>query len=188
VKVSPFDDRYIEGIMSIYNETPIRQGRKFWHHGKDFAAVKAENGTYSDRSTYLAAYYQDEMIGYLKIVWDKDTAAIMQILSKMEFYGKRSNNALLAEAVRQCTLRGVKYLLYEKFSYNKKGTDGLARFKENHGFERMDIPRYYVPLTVKGSLALRLGLHRGIKGRIPECVMAPYRNLRTRWYEKEIPK
>ena len=182
-RVSEFDDLYIKGIKGIFDETPIRQGRRFWHYGKDFSTIKEENGTYSNRSLYLAAYYEGEMIGYLKIVLDQETAAIMQILSKKEFYDKRSNNALMAEAVKQCSLRGIGHLIYEKFSYNKKGTDGLTRFKQNHGFKRMDLPRYFIPLTRKGSLAVRFGLHRGIKERFPESLMSPYRKLRTRWYD-----
>src|SRR5574337_1743354 len=30
-----FGDDLIRGIHAIYNESPIRQGRRFWHYGKD---------------------------------------------------------------------------------------------------------------------------------------------------------
>lgn len=183
VRVVEYDEDYIRGIMSIYNESPIRQGKKFWHYGKDFYTIKRENGTYAERSTFLAAFYQSEMIGYLKVVWDKYTGAIMQILSKIAFQDKRPNNALLSEAVRQSCLRGVNYLLYEKFIYNNKIQDSLTKFKQNNGFLKMDIPRYYVPLTAKGVLAIRLGLHKNLKERLPEWIKAPIRNLRTKWYE-----
>lgn len=183
IQVSDYDDNYVRGIMSIYNETPIRAGRKFWHFGKDFATVKRENGTYAERSTYLAAYCQGEMVGYLKIVWDRPTAAIMQILSKTSFRDHKPNNALLAEAVKQCCLKDVKFLLYEKFDYGQKTGDSLTKFKQNNGFIRMDIPRYYVPLTLKGYWALRLGLHHKLTERIPEWIAAPLRNQRTKLYE-----
>lgn len=184
IRVSEYDEKYVKGIMSICNETPIRAGRKFWHYGKDFETIRRENGTYAARSTYLAAYRQGDMVGYLKLVWDRHTAAIMQILSKIAFRDMRPNNALLAEAVRQCCLRGVKYLLYEKFDYDKKRGDSLTRFKQNNGFSRMDVPRYYVPLTSKGSVALRLGLHKNLKERLPEWILSPVRALRTKWYER----
>lgn len=184
VRVSEYDDDYVRGIMSIYNETPIRAGRKFWHFGKAFETVKSENGTYAERSTYLAAYCHGQMVGYLKIVWDRNTAAIMQILSKMSFRDCRPNNALLAEAVRQCCLRNVNYLLYEKFDYGNKIGDSLTRFKQSNGFIRMDVPRYYVPLTKKGLWALRLGLHKNPTERLPEWMAAPVRGLRAKWYEK----
>ena len=154
--------------MSIFDESPVRHGRKYWHYGKDFAAVQEENGTYRERSTFLGAYLKDEMIGYMKIVWDTRSAAIMQILSKMEFLDKRPNNALLSEAVRLCSERGVNHLLYERFVYGNKGEDSLTRFKESNGFVRMDLPRHYVPLTHKGSIALRLGLHRDSKDLVPQ--------------------
>ena len=172
------------GIMSIYNETPIRAGRRFWHFGKSFETVKAENGTYAERSTYLAAYRGDEMVGYLKIVWDVDTAAIMQILSKMSFRDCKPNNALLSEAVRQCCLRSVSYLLYEAFDYGNKIGDSLTRFKQNNGFLRVNVPRYYVPLTNMGALALRFGFHKRPAQRVPEWIAAPVRDLRSKWHER----
>jgi len=184
--VVEYNEEYVRGIKSIYDESPIRQGRKFCHFRKDFETVKKENGTYAERSTFLAAYFQNEMIGYLKIVWDKHTAGIMEILSKISFLKNRPNNALLAEAVRQCYLRGVNYLLYYQFTYGNKNEDSLTKFKQNNGFVKMDVPRYYIPLTNKGSLALRLGLHKNLKERLPEWIMAPLRDLRTRWYERKI--
>ena len=186
VKAASFDEKYIHGIMSIYNESPVRHGKKFWHYGKDFAAVQAENGTYRERSTFLAAYLKDDMIGYMKIVWDTHSAAIMQILSKLEFLEKRPNNALLSEAVRLCSERGIKYLLYERFVYGNKGEDSLTRFKESNGFIRMDLPRYYVPLTSKGRIALWLGLHRTPKNLMPGWLHLRLRNIRDKWHTRRM--
>jgi len=188
VRVSDYDDRYVRGIMSIYDESPVRAGRRFWHFGKDFDAVRRENGTYVERSTYLGAYRGDEMVGYLKVVWDKETAAIMQILSKLAYREFRPNNALLAEVVKLCGIRGTRHLLYEKFDYGKKAGDSLTRFKQNNGFLRMDVPRYFVPLTFKGEAGLRLGLHKRLADRLPEWFVAPMRDLRTRWYERAVER
>ena len=185
VRVCRYDDDYVRGISSIYNETPVRAGRRFWHFGKDLERVRVENGTYASRSTFFAAYLGDEMVGYLKVVWDKRTAAIMQILSKSAYLEFRPNNALLAEAVRQCCARGVGHLIYESFQYGKKAGDSLTKFKENNGFVRMDIPRYYVPLTGKGFMALQMGLHRNPKERVPEWIASPFRDLRRKWYGRK---
>jgi hypothetical protein len=185
VRVCRYDDDYVRGISSIYNETPVRAGRRFWHFGKDLERVRVENGTYASRSTFFAAYLGDEMVGYLKVVWDKRTAAIMQILSKSACLDLRPNNALLAEAVRQCCARGVGHLIYEAFQYGNKAGDSLARFKENNGFARMDVPRYYVPLTAKGRVALQFGLHRSPKERVPEWIASPLRDLRRKWHERK---
>ena len=187
VRASAYDDAYIEGIMSIYNEIPVRRGRQFWHFGKSFEAVKAENETYAERSTYLAAYRGDEMIGCLKMVWDTETASIMQLLSKISSRDLKPNNALLSEVVRQCCLRNVSYLLYGPFDYGNKVADSLTRFKQSNGFSRMDVPRYYVPLTRVGALALRLGFHKKLAERVPEWVAAPLRDLRTKWYKRHAP-
>lgn len=186
IRVAENDEDFNRGIMSIINESPVRHGKRYWHYGKDYETVKKGNGTYAERSTFLGAYSQNEMIGYLKVVWDKHTGAIMQILSKMAFLENRPNNALLAEAVRQCCLRGVKYLLYEKFIYGNKTEDSLTKFKQNNGFMRMNVPRYYIPLTPRGRLVLRLGFYKGWKERIPEWFVAPLGDLRARWYERKM--
>lgn len=188
VRMESYDERYVQGIMSIFNEAPVRAGRKYWHYGKPFAAVQAENGTYKNRSTFLAAYFRGEMIGYMKIVWDVESAAIMQILSKVSFRDKRPNNALLAEAVRLCEQRGVKHLLYERFVYGNKGEDSLTRFKEANGFIRMNLPRYYVPFTLKGRVALGLGLHRDVKELVPQWMRRMYVERRDKWYAAQVEK
>ena len=184
VRICEFDDNYVRGIMAISNESPIRAGRKYWHYGKDFAAVAAEQGTYRTRSTFLGAYLDDEMIGYLKLVWDERTAAIMQIVSKMSQRDKRPNNALLSEAVKLCAERGIGYLQYERFVYGNNTESSLTRFKKENGFVRMDVPSYYIPLTRKGRLALSFGLHKNLKDRIPRWASKPLLELRNRWYAR----
>jgi hypothetical protein len=181
VRKSEFDDDYVRGIMGIYNETPIRQGRKFWHYGKDFEHVRAENGTYADRSVFLAAYHENEMIGYCKVVFDDSSAAIMQILSKMSHYDKRPNNALLSEAVRECSSRNIPYLLYEKYVYGNKTDSPLTEFKRRNGFVRVDVPRYLVPLTMKGRLFVSLGLHIPVRDRIPSWLKHRLIDIRQKW-------
>ena len=39
---APYDDEFVRGMTAIFNETPIRQGRRFWHYGKDFETVKRQ--------------------------------------------------------------------------------------------------------------------------------------------------
>jgi hypothetical protein len=50
------------------------------------------------------------------------------------------------------------------------------------------VPRYYVPLNVKGELALRLRLHRGLKALVPEKIIDAIRNLRRKWYAIRVLK
>jgi Acetyltransferase (GNAT) domain len=188
VRVSPFDERYIRGIMAISNESPIRAGRPYWHYGKDFATVEREQGTYRERSTFLAAYVGDEMIGYLKLVWDRRTAAIMQVVSSLQYRDRRPNNAMLSEAVRLCAEKGVAHMLYERFVYRDKTDSSLTRFKRENGFVRIDVPTYYVPLTAKGRAVLALGMHRGLKDRVPHWCSEPLLHARDWWYARQAQR
>src|SRR5262249_30626585 len=36
IKEVNYTDKLVQGIMHIYNESPVRQGKPFWHYGKDF--------------------------------------------------------------------------------------------------------------------------------------------------------
>jgi len=99
---------------------------------------------------------------------------------------KAPTNALIAEAVKACATRNVSYLVYENFAYGNKMGDGLSHFKEVNGFQRVNTPRYYAPLTSIGRIALRLGLHHRFVDRIPESIARRFRELRKLWYERRF--
>jgi len=65
---------------------------------------------------------------------------------------------------------------------------GHAEFQESTGFKRIPVPEYFVPLTFKGAIALRLGLHKGARGLIPQKVMPWLLALRAKWYAGKIPR
>jgi hypothetical protein len=180
----PFDDELVRGITMIYNEVPNRQGKPFPHYGKDFDTVKRISATFPDQSTFIGAYLEGELIGFAKIVADRDRgqASLMHIVSLYKHRDKAPTNALIAQAVRSCADRKIPWLVYSNFAYGKKQRDTLSDFKEYNGFERVDLPRYYVPVSVMGRIALRLQLHRGLADRIPESVQTRIRTVRTRWY------
>jgi hypothetical protein len=182
-----FDDRLVEGISAIYNETPTRQGRAFWHYGKNLEAVRVENGTFLDRSVFIGAFAGSTLVGFAKLVADerREQAALMQILSMIQYRDKAPTNALIAGAVRACAERGIPNLVYANFSYGKK-RDTLADFKQHNGFRQVDVPRYYVPLTLAGRAALRLGLHHNLADRIPETILARLRSIRRAWHHQPM--
>jgi hypothetical protein len=91
-------------------------------------------------------------------------------------------NALIAASVRACESRAVPYLVYSKFSYWKKKRDSLSDFKGYNGFQRFAVPRYYVPVTRLGELALSLGLQHGMFVGLPEPVVATLRRWRRIWH------
>jgi hypothetical protein len=188
VREVPFDDVLVQGISAIYNESPIRQGKPFWHYGKDLETVRKENGTFLDRSVFIGAFLGGSLIGFAKLVSDevRGQAGLMQIISMIQHRDKASANALIAQSVRSCAERRIPYLVYAKFSYGKKQRDSLSDFKRYNGFQRMELPRYYIPLTLAGQAALRLGLHRGLVDHIPESVLARLREIRNLWYNRKF--
>src|SRR5207247_2863912 len=122
VTVTEFNAELVRGIVEIYSESPIRQGKAFSHYRKDFDAVQREHSTFLERSTFIGAYYKDELIGFMKIVFVGKVAAMMQFLSKISHYDKRPANALIAKAVEHCAREGMSYLTYGKYRGRKKGT------------------------------------------------------------------
>jgi hypothetical protein len=186
VKVAELDDDFVRGITEIYDETPTRQGRSFWHYRKDAEAVRRENGTYPGRSDLLGAYLGDELIGFLKIIYVDRVGSIVQVLSKMKHFDKRPSNALIAKAVELCEQRGLAHLVYCSFIYNDPNSS-LTEFKRRNGFEQVLLPRYYIPLTLKGRLALSLRLHRGLAKHIPQALLVRLLKLRSRWYARRVP-
>jgi hypothetical protein len=117
VRSVPFTDDLVAGIVDIYNETPIRQGRPFWHYGKTFEAVKQMNATYLERSGFLGAFLGDELIGFLKIVYVNRVARLMQIVAKDAHRDKRPMNALIAKAVELCETKNCTDLVYGNYRY-----------------------------------------------------------------------
>jgi len=185
VREVSLDDSLIRGIHAIYNESPVRQGKPFWHFGKDLETVGRMAGTFMDRNIFIGAFLEGSLIGFVKLVADEDwnQAGLMQILSMVRHREKAPTNALIAQAVRSCAERRISYLWYANMSYGKKQPDGLADFKRHNGFQKIEVPRYYVPLSAAGRIALRLDLHHGMSNWIPEPVAAVYRKIRKQWYE-----
>ena len=182
IKVSELDDEFVKGIVGINNETPTRQGRAFWHFQKSFDEVKQENSTYPGRNAFLGAYYEGQLIGFIRLIYADKVASTVQLLSMMKHYDKRPANALIAKAVEVCEQQGMSYLMYCNYVYNDPDSS-LTEFKRRNGFEQALVPRYYIPLTLKGKIALKLGLHRGVKALIPRSLFKQLLKLRSRWYE-----
>ena len=110
----------------------------------------------------------------------------MQIVSMIQHRDKAPTNALIAQAVRSCAERGIPYLVYAKFTYGDKQRDSLSDFKQYNGFQRIEVPRYYIPLTRTGWVALRLGLHHRLADHIPEPVLIQLRKLRSLWHRRRL--
>jgi len=186
----PFDSALLRGISEIYNESPVRQVKPFWHYGKDLETIRRMKSTFLDRSVFIGAFFKNKMIGFVKLVTDEERcqAGLMHIVSMIQHRDKAPTNALIAQAVRSCAGRGIPHLWYANFSYGKKQSDSLAEFKRHNGFQKINVPRYYVPLTFTGRIALRLGLHHDVNERIPESVASTCRRVRACWYRQRFLK
>jgi hypothetical protein len=183
-----FDDQLIQGIEKIYNECPIRQAKRFPHYGMSRERVREYAGTFLDCSIFLGAFLEDSLIGFAKLTLDETQtqAGLMHIVSMIRHREKAPTNALIAQAVRSCAGRNIPYLVYSNFAYGNKQSDSLSDFKKRNGFRRVDVPRYFVPLTLTGELAFRTGMHHQLIDRLPESLMAKLRSYRANWYNAKL--
>ena len=188
VKVVPFDDELARGIHKICNEAPVRQGRPFWHYGKDFETIKREHATYAECSDFIAAYFEKELIGFIKLVHVDRLANIMTILALNAHHDKRPMNALLTKAMEISAQKGFAYFVYGNYVYGNKKDSSLVEFKRRNGFEQVNFPRYYIPLTWQGKIYVALRLYRGAVGLLPAPVLNLLLKIRDKFYAgKEKP-
>ena len=111
----PFDGRMIEGMWKIYNETPIRQGKRFPDYGMTLERMRAYAGTFLDTSVFIGAFFENELIGFAKPTGDETgtQAGLMLIISLVQHRDKAPTNALIAHAVRACADR--EYFIPRRF-------------------------------------------------------------------------
>jgi hypothetical protein len=186
VRIAPFNEEFITGVTKIFNETPFRQGKKFAHYGKSFQEVKEELSKESARTDFIGAYYQGEMIGFTQQVYAEDCAHPFGGVSLIAHRDKSPNNAMLAKAVEACSSMGVRYVVYGNFDYGTGG-GGLAEFKIHNGFQKVLVPRYFVPLTFRGRISLSLNLNHGIRQMIPKKLLKILMDMRKKRHAKRIP-
>jgi hypothetical protein len=170
-------DEFVRNIMTIFNQSPTRRGKKFWHYGKNFETVKKEMSLDLARSIFIGAFYNEELIGFVKLLRVDRYAMIVMILDNLSHRDKSPMNGMIAKAVEICVSRQIPYLTYTVWRRRDHGD-----FQKRNGFQQMPVPEYYVPLTTMGSLALQLGLHKGLKQWLPENVVTPLLGIRAWWY------
>lgn len=177
IQETKLSDELVHGIMGIFNQSPVRRGKRFWHYGKDFETVKKEMSLDLKDSIFITAYHENELIGFIKLYITNRYAMITLILDKTAHRDKAPMNGMIAKAVEICAERKIPYIVYTVW---RRGEHG--KFQESNGFERIPVPEYFVPLTLKGAMALRLRLHKGLRGLIPERTMVWLLALRANWY------
>jgi hypothetical protein len=188
IREVPFDDTLVKGMWEVYNETKVRQGVRNFHYGKDLETVREMEATFLDSSIFIGAFLGEQLIGFIKLVHDetRTQAGLMNIVAMIRHRDKAPTNALIAQAVRSCADRGISYLVYSRFAYGRKEHSSLSDFKERNGFQRIDLPRYYLPLTVAGRIAFRCGAHRKLVDLLPPTLTAKLRGLRAAWHNRKL--
>lgn len=167
VQVKALDEGLLKDLLALNNDSPVRQGKAFTHYGKTLEQVTRDQADFLDRCDYICAYFREELIGVIKLIYRGDVASILTFLPKASHHDKKPANALMAKAVELCEKKQIPYLTFGMFNYGNKRHTPLREFKIRNGFQEVLVPRYYVPLTIWGAISVNLGFHRGLIGLLP---------------------
>lgn len=179
IRLEDLNEPLLQGIKAVYDETPIRQGKRNYHYGEDLAKITRDHSTFLDRSQFIGVYDAGQLVGFGKVTFSQGCGIVMNFLSKVSHRDKAVNNAILAKMVEICADRQLNCLVYGH--WGSDATRGLIEFKAANGFQCVAIPRYFVPLSALGRLALSAGVHRGVVNRLPAWCIEPAANVRKRW-------
>ncbi len=113
--------------------------------------------------TFIGAYINNELVGFIQLIHGKNITIISQILSMQKHWDKAINNALVAKAIEVCASKQIQWVMYGRMGNHPS----LDNFKESNNFTKFSLTRYYVPLTRKGKITLALKLHRELKDALP---------------------
>ena len=185
VKVCEFNDELIKGITKIYNETPIRQNKYFHLVKMDFSKTRNAHITFLDRAIFIGAFFNKELIGFLKLVSTGKFMRTMGILTKVAYRDKAAMNLLVKKAVEICAENRIPYFVYGKYNYGNRGSDTLKEFKRHLGFESIILPRYYCPLNAAGKMMIKLNFHHDFVDFIPNKMLHKSIELRNHWHKKK---
>ncbi|HEU6449233.1 MAG TPA: hypothetical protein VFV23_12425 [Verrucomicrobiae bacterium] len=176
IREAGLTDDFVRGVEKIYNECPLRQGRKFTHYGETFDTIKNDLSSFLDRSIFVGAYFNDELIGFMKLFVGNEILRMIHILATFADRDKCVMDALIARAVKLCAERKIHLLHYGDWA-----SRGLGVFREKYNFQRHDCPRYFVPLNWRGQLLLNFGFHRPLRERLPRPLVNQLAQIRNQW-------
>jgi hypothetical protein len=108
-------------------------------------------------------------VGFVQLVLGDQLTVMAQILSLQRHWEQSLKQRLSGKAVEVCAERNVPWLMYGRMGNHPS----LDTFKENNGFSKYNLTRYYVPLTKKGRWAAKLGLHKEAKDALPQALKDP---------------
>ena len=150
-----------ERILQIFQETPTRQGRPFpnyymtsWRH------VAEKLMPWQATSQLIGLFLKDTLIGFTALVFVDGYILISHFLSYQQHYDKAPNNRLMSAIVQTAEAKGIHTIVYGKMA---SGNTGLNRFRRHHGFRRFRVPRYYVAMSGKGRVIMKIGINRSYR-------------------------
>jgi hypothetical protein len=179
IRLEEFSEPLVEGIKAIYDETPIRQGKRNYHYREDLDTIRKGHSRFLERSQFITAYYAGELIGFVKVTFSQEGAFLVNFASKISHRDKAVSSALVAKAVEICADRKSKFVVYGV--WGSGGTRGLVEFKVANGFECFEVLRYYVPLTWRGRIALKAGVHQSVVHKMPAWCVEAAAKVRKTW-------
>ena len=182
VRTKEYDADLIRGIQGVNDDAPLRQGMRNAYYGRSFEETQKLYGEFVGRSDFICAYFGDELIGFLHLIYRRDVASILNLTTKPSHFDKRPANALVAKAAEICEAKGISYITYGLYNYGNKHDHPLRTFKIRNGFREIAMPRYFVPLTRWGRLCMKANLHRGLVGILPQPVITIAVRARALWY------
>jgi hypothetical protein len=182
VRIKEFDDDLIKGIQHVNDDSPLRQGMPNGYYGKGYDETKKLYGEFVGRCDFICAYLDDNMIGFLHLVYRGEVASILNLTTRPSQFDKRPANALVAKAVELCEAKGISYISYGLYNYGNKRDHPLRTFKIRNGFQEILIPRFFVALSRWGELCMKAKLHRGLIGILPHPVIRMAVAARSLWY------
>ena len=182
VRIKEFDDDLIQGIREVNDESPLRQGMPNGYYGKSYDETKTLYGEFVGRCDFICAYSNDNLIGFLHLVYRGAVASILNLTTRPSHFDRRPANALVAKAAELCEAKGISYITYGLYNYGNKHDDPLRTFKIRNGFEEILMPRFFVPLSRWGALCMKAKFHRGHIGILPYPVIRIAVSARSLWY------
>ena len=188
VQVKKLDSDLLQSLVELNNDSPVRQGKVYTHYGKTFSQVVKDQEDFLEHSDYICAYHDTELVGVVKLVYRGNIASILTFLPKASHSDKRPANALMAKVVELCAQKKLLYVTFGLFNYQNKRETSLREFKTRNGFTEIAIPRYYVPLTMKGALAVRLKLYHGLIGILPHRAITLLISIRAKVYSLKMSR
>ena len=111
----------------------------------------------------------------MKLLPRTNVLRTIHIIAKMSHRDKCVMDALIGRAVEICDQRRIGNLHYGSWA-----DGGVGDFRAKHGFKRVLVPRYFLPLTVRGRIMLKFKLHHPIRERLPKSWIGPLIALRTK--------